>query len=109
MADQKKPLSETHPWLPEQLKPVAAVHLPAIAECDEKLLEPGTLRKGAVAWLEKLQKTHHITIVTPIANTWSGHKVMLNWLGSLGVPFDDVWTGFGYPEYDKVITDASKS
>lgn len=104
-----RPLSETHPWLPEQLKPVAAVHLPVIAECDEKVLEPGLLREGAVEWLAKLRETHHVTIVTPIANTWSGHRLMMEWLGSLNAPYDDVWTGFGYPEYDKVFVDALES
>lgn len=84
--------------------PVAAVHLPAIAENgDDGLYEPGTPRKDARDFLSALYADHQIVIVSPIANTYAGNRLLLRWLQSNGLDYDDVWTGFGYPPHAKCI------
>lgn len=88
------------------LKPTATVHLPAIATgTDEALLEPGKPRDDAAEWLACLQDEYHVVVVSSIANTLNGARLLLSWLQSNGLPYDDVWLGFGYPLYKVCYAD----
>jgi hypothetical protein len=105
------PDTQRHPNAPapaDVLKPIATVHLPAICDLtDEVMQEPGIPHDNARAFLMDLRHKYHVVIVTAIANTWAGNRLMLRWLQTNELPYDEVWTGNGYPL--AAVTHASKS
>lgn len=76
-------------------KPVAVVRLGGtLADAD---MNPN---EGSIAMLAVLAETHYVVIVSHLAHTEGGTRIVYDWLSSNGVVYDEVWCGPGIPQAD---------
>lgn len=73
-------------------------------------LVPGAPDKEQIEKLRKLVEETQATVIIhdPLANSEFGVKAVLNWLYDNGVPFDEIWMGFGKPFADFYIDNRSE-
>lgn len=87
-------------------KPIVAVRLEGTLSTnyDTALLDPGTPITNATTKLQALHGAYYVIIVSPIANTFLGLRIVIDWLRANGMDaYDEVWEGVGFPSADMVI------
>jgi hypothetical protein len=79
------------------------------------LYSPGPILPGAKEFMDgllgekvevskgRVERANRVVIVSPVLNTLNGHRNALSALYSADVPFTDVWTSPGFPDFDEVV------
>jgi hypothetical protein len=90
----------------------AAVRLEGTLSTDSDaiMLNPGKVRPGAGPRLEELRRLgYRIIIVSPIAATSFGSRIVVNWLRANAIDvYEEIWESNGIPNVDLWIDDEAQ-
>ncbi len=93
------------------MKPIAAVIFEGtvVTDFDADLDTLGAFKADAIEKLRLLSETHFILLVSAFAKTDRGANRLRALLYSEGVPFDEIWMGWGFPAHSVLVSDSAKA
>lgn len=92
------------------MKPIAAVIFEGtvVEDYDADLNVLGAFKQDAIEKLRELQRTHFVLLVSAFAKTDAGARRLQTLCYQEGVPFDEVWMGYGLPAFDKLVSNSAR-